>query len=46
MLTDIPSDWLGKSEDIAALIAFLFSEDGEWINGQIISIDRGLTKRA
>src|ERR1700744_3731952 len=24
MLTDIPSHWLGKPEDIAALIAFLF----------------------
>jgi len=46
MLSDIPSHRLGKPEDIAALIAFLFSDDGEWINGQIISIDGGLTKRA
>jgi NAD(P)-dependent dehydrogenase (short-subunit alcohol dehydrogenase family) len=30
---------LGKPEDIAALIAFLFSDAGEWINGQILSID-------
>jgi NAD(P)-dependent dehydrogenase (short-subunit alcohol dehydrogenase family) len=44
MLSETPSHRLGKPEDIAALIAFLFSDDGEWINSQIISIDGGLVK--
>lgn len=32
---------LGQPEDIAAMIAFLLSEDGEWINGQVITVDGG-----
>jgi NAD(P)-dependent dehydrogenase (short-subunit alcohol dehydrogenase family) len=32
---------LGKVEDIAALVAFLLSDEAEWINGQAISIDGG-----
>lgn len=32
---------LGTPEDVAALVAFLASEDGSWINGQIISVDGG-----
>jgi len=36
---------LGTPEDIAAMVAFLCSADGEWINGQIISVDGGATLR-
>jgi NAD(P)-dependent dehydrogenase (short-subunit alcohol dehydrogenase family) len=36
---------LGKPEDVAALVAFLASEDGSWINGQIISVDGGWVLR-
>lgn len=32
---------LGTPEDVAALVAFLASDDGSWINGQIISVDGG-----
>ena len=32
---------VGKPEDIAALAAFLLSEDADWITGQIISVDGG-----
>ncbi|MFE7421103.1 SDR family NAD(P)-dependent oxidoreductase [Rhodococcus sp. NPDC057529] len=39
----IPSTRLGKPEDIAAAVAFLFSEDGEWINGQTLAVDGGFT---
>lgn len=36
---------LGKAEDIAAMVAMLFSPDGEWINGQAIGIDGGYYMR-
>ena len=36
---------LGGPDDVAALVAFLLSADGQWINGQIISIDGGTTIR-
>ncbi|MEU2032676.1 SDR family NAD(P)-dependent oxidoreductase [Nocardia amamiensis] len=34
---------LGEPADIAALVAFLISDDGSWINGQTIAVDGGLT---
>jgi NAD(P)-dependent dehydrogenase (short-subunit alcohol dehydrogenase family) len=36
---------LGRPEDIAAMVAFLMSDDGEWINGQVLSVDGGATMR-
>lgn len=36
---------LGRPSDIAACVAFLFSADAEWINGQVISVDGGTTVR-
>jgi NAD(P)-dependent dehydrogenase (short-subunit alcohol dehydrogenase family) len=27
--------------DIAAMVAFLLSDDGSWVSGQIISVDGG-----
>lgn len=36
---------LGHPNDIAAMVAFLFSDDGEWINGQVLSVDGGVTLR-
>ena len=36
---------LGESDDIAAMVAMLASDDGEWINGQVISVDGGITMR-
>lgn len=32
---------LGTSEDIAAMVAMLMSDDGAWINGQVIGVDGG-----
>ncbi|GAB4851419.1 hypothetical protein Ancab_030821 [Ancistrocladus abbreviatus] len=32
---------LGKPKDVAALIGFLVSDDGEWVNGQVITVDGG-----
>jgi NAD(P)-dependent dehydrogenase (short-subunit alcohol dehydrogenase family) len=39
------SNRLGRPGDIAAMVAFLLSSDGEWINGQVISVDGGATMR-
>jgi NAD(P)-dependent dehydrogenase (short-subunit alcohol dehydrogenase family) len=36
---------LGEPEDIAAMVAMLFSADGEWINGQVVSVDGGVILR-
>ncbi len=36
---------VGDPGDIAALVAFLLSEEGEWINGQVINIDGGTVLR-
>lgn len=42
-LTNSPR--LGDAQDIAAMVAHLFSEDGAWINGQTLSVDGGMTMR-
>jgi NAD(P)-dependent dehydrogenase (short-subunit alcohol dehydrogenase family) len=36
---------LGEPEDIAAMVTLLLSDEGGWINGQVISIDGGATLR-
>ena len=33
---------IGETRDVAALVAMLFSADGEWINGQTIHVDGGV----
>lgn len=45
LLARTASDRLGRPEDAAALVAFLLSDDAGWINGQILSVDGGLTLR-
>jgi NAD(P)-dependent dehydrogenase (short-subunit alcohol dehydrogenase family) len=36
---------VGDPDDIAALVAFLLSAEGEWINGQVVNIDGGTVLR-
>ena len=36
---------VGSTDDIASLVAFLISQEGEWINGQVINIDGGTVLR-
>jgi len=43
MLASTPKGRLGAPEDIARVIAFLCSDDAEWIVGQTITVDGGLT---
>lgn len=40
-----PSGRVGRPEDIANLIVFLASKEGEWINGESIVVDGGITKK-
>ena len=41
ILASVRSPRLGKPEDIAALVAFLFSDDSAYINGQTLLVDGG-----
>ncbi|SIN41138.1 SDR family NAD(P)-dependent oxidoreductase [Micromonospora cremea] len=41
MLATVRSPRLGKPEDLAAMVAFLFSDDGAYINGQSLLVDGG-----
>ena len=34
---------IGKPEDIANIVSFLVSEESEYITGQVISVDGGIT---
>lgn len=45
VLARLPHTRLGEPSDIAAAVAFLLSDDAEWINGQVLSVDGGTTKR-
>jgi NAD(P)-dependent dehydrogenase (short-subunit alcohol dehydrogenase family) len=40
-----PSGRLGTAEDIAATVAFLLSPDADYLNGQVLSVDGGVTMR-
>jgi len=44
-MKSVPHTRLGKPEDIAAAVAFLASEDGEWVNGQVWHVNGGTQKR-
>ena len=45
ILATIRSPRVGEPDDIAAMVAFLASDDGEWITGQVIAVDGGSTMR-
>ena len=36
-----PLDRVGLPQDVSRVVAFLCSQDGEWINGQVITIGGG-----
>ena len=41
MLNNLPHRRLGKPDDIAGAVAFLASDDGEWVNGQLWHVNGG-----
>ncbi|MBO9723933.1 MAG: SDR family oxidoreductase [Novosphingobium sp.] len=41
MLDGIPHRRLGQPDDIAGAVAFLASDDGEWVNGQLWHVNGG-----
>ena len=45
ILGTIRAPRVGRPSDIAAMVAFLASDDGEWITGQVIAVDGGSTMR-
>jgi len=44
MLARTPSTRHGRGEDIASAAAFLFSDDAQWINGQVWHVNGGVTQ--
>lgn len=44
-LKAVPHTRLGKPDDIAGAVAFLASDDGEWVNGQVWHVNGGTLKR-
>ena len=45
MLARTPSTRHGETSDVAGLVAYLMSDAGSWINGQVISVDGGTIMR-
>lgn len=39
---DYPLKRLGHTEDIAAAVAYLVSDDASWVTGQVLTLDGGL----
>lgn len=44
-LKTVPHTRLGDPDDIAAAVAFLASDDGAWVNGQVWHVNGGMIKR-
>lgn len=45
MLKMARSHRIGTADDVASMVTFLLSADGEWVTGQVIAVDGGVTMR-
>lgn len=45
LLPDHPQGRLGEPSDIADMVAFLVSEPGRWVSGQLLHVDGGFSAR-
>jgi len=45
LLADQPLGRLGVPGDIADVVAFLLSERGRWVSGQLLHVDGGFSAR-
>ncbi len=43
LVQNVPMGRMGKPEDIAKVVAFLCSKDADYITGQVIAVDGGMT---
>jgi 3-oxoacyl-[acyl-carrier protein] reductase len=43
LMKNIPCGRIGKPIDVAKAVAFLASDDSEYIQGQVIAVDGGMT---
>jgi len=43
LVQNVPMSRLGKPEDVAKVVAFLCSNDADYITGQVIAVDGGMT---
>ncbi|HEY1971087.1 MAG TPA: SDR family oxidoreductase [Pseudonocardia sp.] len=41
VLTTVRAPRLGTPEDVAGMVAFLLSDDGQWVTGQVYGVDGG-----
>jgi NAD(P)-dependent dehydrogenase (short-subunit alcohol dehydrogenase family) len=44
-LEEVRSPRLGVPDDIAAAVAYLLSDEAEWVNGQVLSVNGGALMR-
>jgi 3-oxoacyl-[acyl-carrier protein] reductase len=44
LLKKIPFGRFGNPEEVAALVSFLISDNGEYVSGQSLVIDGGMSK--
>ncbi|MGW0173639.1 SDR family NAD(P)-dependent oxidoreductase [Rhodococcus sp. NPDC003322] len=45
MLSRTRSPRLGRPADVSGMVAYLVSDDGSWINGQVVNVDGGTVLR-
>jgi 3-oxoacyl-[acyl-carrier protein] reductase len=43
LVQNVPMGRMGNPEDVAKVVAFLCSKDADYITGQVIAVDGGMT---